>query len=154
MEFNLLLDIWGVLAGALFLALLAWVSFTDIKKRIIPNQAVLVLLVLGLLNLLLAVCQSQIWWQYPVGTLIALPFLFTWLRGLMGAGDVKLILVCGLFLGLLASIAMVGLMLIILVGIAVYLAIGCRSIKTRIPLGPVIAAAAAIANIQNMICVL
>lgn len=154
MNLNLLLDVWGVLAGVLFLALLAWVSFTDIKKRIISNQAVLVLMVLGLLNLLLAVCQSQIWWMYPAGMLIALPFLFAWLRGLMGAGDVKLILVCGLFLGMPSGIAMIGMMLIILIGIAVYLAARCKSMKTRIPLGPVIAAAAAIANIPNMIHVL
>lgn len=154
MNLNLLVDVWGVLAGVLFLALLARVSFTDIKRRIIPNQIVLVLLVLGLLNLLLAVNKSQIWWQYPAGTLIALPFLFAWLRGWMGAGDVKLIMTCGLFLGMPSGIAMIGMMLIILVGIAIYLSIRRRSMKTQIPLGPVIAAAAAIANIPNMICVL
>ena len=154
MNVNLLLEVWGVLAGALFLALLAFVSVTDMQKRLIPNQAVLILLILGLLNMGSAAYQDQVWWQYPAGLLIALPFLLAWMRGGMGAGDVKLIMTCGLFLGLPAGIAIIGMMLIILVGIAVYLGIRRRSMKTRIPLGPVIAAAAAAASIPYMIRVL
>lgn len=92
MNLILILDIWGVLAGALFLALLTWVSVTDIRKRLIPNQAILAMLILGILSMGLAIILIPDWWLYPAGLLIAVPFLGAWLCGWMGAGDVKLIL--------------------------------------------------------------
>jgi len=151
MNLKLLLDIWGVLAGALFLACLAWISVTDIRKRLIPNQAILTMLILGLLNMGLDIFRQQDWWQNPAGLLIALPFLGAWLRGWMGAGDVKLILACGFFLGLPVSMVMIALMLLLLIVIAIYLAISHRSMKTKIPLGPVIATACAGIIIVNLI---
>lgn len=151
MNFKLLIDIWGVLAGALFLACLGWVSVTDIRKRLIPNQAILAMLILGILNLGLAIFLQHNWWLYPAGLLIALPFLGAWLRGWMGAGDVKLILACSFFLGLPASLAMIALMLVLLIVIAIFLAVSHRSMKTKIPLGPVIAAACAVVIIVDLI---
>lgn len=151
MNLKLLLDIWGVLAGALFLAGLGWASVTDIRKRLILNQAILAMLLLGILNLGLAIFLQQTWWVYPTGLLIALPFLGAWLRGWMGAGDVKLILACGFFLGLPASLAMIALMLVLLIVIAIFLAVSHRSMKTKIPLGPVIAAACAVVIIVDLI---
>lgn len=151
MNLKLLLIIWGVLAGALFLAGLGWTSVTDIRKRLIPNQAILAMLLLGLLNMGLAIFLQQAWWLYPAGLLIALPFLGAWLRGWMGAGDVKLMLSCGFFLGLPASLAMIALMLVLLIVIAICLAITRRSMKTKIPLGPVIAAACAVVTVVDLI---
>lgn len=151
MNLILLLDIWGVLAGALFLAGLGLASVTDIRKRLIPNQAILAMLLLGLLNMGLAIFLQQAWWLYPAGLLIALPFLGAWLRGWMGAGDVKLMLACGFFLGLPASLAMIALMLVLLIVIAICLAITRRSMKTKIPLGPVIAAACAVVTVVDLI---
>lgn len=151
MNLKLLLDIWGVLVGALFLAGLGRASVTDIRKRLIPNQAILVMLLLGILNMGLAVFLLQTWWLYPAGLLIALPFLGAWLCGWMGAGDVKLILACGFFLGLPASLVMIALMLVLLIVVAICLAISHRSMKTKIPLGPVIAAACAVVIIVDMI---
>ena len=151
MNLKFLLDIWGVLAGALFLACLAWISVNDIRKRLIPNQAILAMLLLEILNLGLAIILEQTWWVYPAGLLIALPFLGAWLRGWMGAGDVKLILACGFFLGLPASLAMIALMLLLLIVIAICLAVRHRSMKTKIPLGPVIATACAVVIIVDLI---
>lgn len=151
MNLKLLLDIWGVLSGAFFLAGLGWASVTDIRKRLIPNQAILAMLLLGILNLGLAIFLQQTWWVYPTGLMIALPFLGAWLRGWMGAGDVKLILTCGFFLGLPASLAMIALMLVLLIVIAICLAISHQPMKTKIPLGPVIATACSGVIIVNLI---
>jgi Flp pilus assembly protein protease CpaA len=103
------------------------------------------------LNMGLAIFVQQDWWLYLSGPLIALPFFYTWLRGWMGAGDVKLILACGIFLGLPASLAMIAMMLVLLIVIAGYLAVSHQSMKTKIPLGPVIATACAGVVIVNVI---
>ena len=151
MNTEMIYTVWGVLAGALFICLLAWVSVTDIQKRMIPNLAVLIMLILELLKAVLAINLDQSWWQYPAGILIALPFLLAWLRGWMGAGDAKLMLACGLFLGLQASLLMAGLMLVILLIIAAYLYFNQISLKTRIPLGPVISLASGIMVTLNLV---
>lgn len=151
MSMKLLYDVWGVLAGALFLACLGWVSITDIRKRQIPNLAILVMLIFGVLNMALAILVQQDWWIYLAGPLIALPFLLAWLRGWMGAGDVKLILAGSIFLGLPASLVMIAMMLVMLIVIASYLAVSHQSMKTKIPLGPVIATACAGVVIVNLI---
>ena len=144
-------SVWGVLAGALFICLLAWASITDMTKRIIPNLAILIMLIIGILNTVIAAIFSQVWWWYPAGTMIALPFLLLWLRGKMGAGDAKLMLACGLFLGLQASLLMAGLMLVILLIIAGYLYLKQMSLKEKIPLGPVISLASGIMITLNLV---
>jgi len=131
--------IWGILADAFFILFLGWCSVSDIRKRQIPNQAILLMLIVGILNVFVCTAAGQIWWYYPAGLMIEFPFILSWLKNKMGAGDVKLMLVCGLFLGLPAALISAGLMLIILFVIAIYLVFTKRSLKTRIPLGPVIA---------------
>ena len=143
--------VWGVLAGALFICLLAWVSIMDMTKRNIPNWVVLIMLIIGILNTVIADIFSQAWWWCPAGTMIALPFLLLWFRGKMGAGDAKLMLACGLFLGLQASLLMAGLMLIFLLVIAGYLYAKKKSLKMQIPLGPVIALACSCMVVVSMI---
>ena len=151
MNTEMIYTVWGVLAGALFICLLAWVSITDATKRNIPNWVVLTMLIIGILNTVIAAITGQAWWWYPAGTMIALPFLLLWLRGKMGAGDAKLILACGLFLGLQASLLMAGLMLIFLLIIAACLYFKQMSLKTRIPLGPVISLASGIMIVLNIV---
>lgn len=151
MNTEMIYTVWGVLAGALFICLLAWVSITDATKRNIPNLAILIMLIIGILNTAIAAISGQVWWWYPAGTMIALPFLLLWLRGKMGAGDAKLMLVCGLFLGLQASLLMAGLMLVILLIIAGYLYTRKKSLKTQVPLGPVIALACSCMVVVSMI---
>ena len=151
MNTEMICTVWGVLAGALFICLLAWISITDATKRNIPNGAILIMLIIGILNTVIAAISGQVWWWYPAGTMIALPFLLLWLRGKMGAGDAKLMLVCGLFLGLQASLLMAGLMLAILLVIAAYLHFKHKSLNTQIPLGPVIALACNCMVVVSMI---
>jgi len=151
MNTEMIYTVWGVLAGALFICLLAWVSITDATKRIIPNWAVLIMLIIGILNTVIAAISSLAWWWYPAGIMIALPFLLLWLRGKMGAGDTKLMLVCGLFLGLQASLLMAGLMLVILLIIAAYLYAKQMSLKMQVPLGPVIALACSCMVVASMV---
>ena len=136
--------IWGILADAFFILLLGWCSVSDIRKRQIPNRAIFLMLIVGVLNAFVCTAADQIWWQYPAGLMIGFPFILSWLKTKMGAGDAKLMLVCGLFLGLPATLISTGLMLIILFGIAIYLFFTKRSLKTRIPLGPVIAFSVAV----------
>jgi len=131
--------IWGILADAFFIILLGWCSVSDIRKRQIPNWAILLMLIVGILNVIVCTAAGQNWWYYPAGLMIGLPFILSWLNSKMGAGDAKLVLVCGLFLGLTGALISAGLMLIILFGIAIYLFFTSKSIKTKIPLGPVIA---------------
>lgn len=131
--------IWGILADAFFILLLCWCSVSDIRNRQIPNRAILLMLIVGILNVFVCTATGQIWWYYPAGLIIGFPFILSWLNNKMGAGDVKLMLVCGLFQGLPSALISAGLMLIILFGIAIYLFFTKRSLKTRIPLGPVIA---------------
>ena len=151
MNIEMIYTVWGVLAGALFICLLAWVSITDATKRNIPNGAILIMLIIGILNTVIAAISGQVWWWYLAGTMIALPFLLLWLRGKMGAGDAKLMLVCGLFLGLQASLLMAGLMLVILLIIAAYLYAKQMSLKMQAPLGPVIALASGIMITLNLV---
>ena len=151
MNTEMIYTVWGVLAGALFICLLAWVSITDATKRNIPNGAILIMLIVGILNTVIAAISGQVWWWYPAGTMIALPFLLLWFRGKLGAGDAKLILTCGLFLGLQASLLMSGLMLVILLVIAAYLYANQKSLKTRIPLGPAISLASGIIITLNLV---
>lgn len=131
--------VWGILADALFICLLGWCSVSDIRKRQIPNEAILLMLIIGILNAFFCTAAGQIWWHYPAGLMIEFPFILSWLKDKMGAGDVKLMLVCGLYLGLPAALVSSGLMLIILFGITIFLIFNKKSLKTRIPLGPVIA---------------
>ena len=151
MNTDMIYMVWGVLAGALFICLLAWVSIMDATKRKIPNWAVLTMLIMGILNTVIAAISGQAWWWYTAGTMIALPFLLLWFRGKVGAGDAKLMLACGLFLGLQASLLMAGLMLVILLVIAAYLYFKQMSLKTRIPLGPVISLASGIMISLNIV---
>lgn len=151
MNTELFCTVWGVLAGALFICLLARVSITDATKRNIPNLAILIMLIIGILNTVIAAISGQAWWWYPAGTMIALPFMLLWFRGKMGAGDAKLMLVCGLFLGLQASLLMAGLMLVILLVIAAYLYFKHMSLKTRIPLGPVLSLTSGIMITLNIV---
>lgn len=143
MEMQWLL-LWTVFADALFVICLAWVSICDLTMRIIPNRTILVLVVLGTLNLAGHIIIGQACWMYPAGLLIGLPFFLAWLKGKIGAGDVKLIAACGLYLGLISSLAGMLILLVILTVIGLGLWIKTRTLKHKLPLGPMIALAFAL----------
>ena len=144
MDMQWLLFLWTVFADALFVICLAWVSICDLTRRIISNRIILVLATLGLLNLAGQILISQAWWMYPAGLLTGLPFYAAWLKGKIGAGDVKLIAVCGLYLGLISSLAGMIVLLVILTVIGLGLWIKTRSLRHKLPLGTMIALAFAL----------
>ena len=137
--------IWivGILMDAFFVSLLILCSVSDLHKRVISNVSIIMLLCLGVVHTVLALIGGEPWWQHPVGMLLALPFIFCWLRNGMGAGDVKLIAAVGLYLGVLNTLAAFMLMLPVLVILLAYSWFKHKSFKQQIPLAPVISAGAA-----------
>ena len=121
-----------LLKGGIFAALLFISSVTDIRKRIIPNTACL-----------LIACTGFFLFE-PVklfGMLISLPFLFAALLGKgIGGGDVKLTAAAGLVLGIAKGTAAV------IIGLAalLFFYIGCfivqkirgRDCVKALPLAP------------------
>jgi Flp pilus assembly protein protease CpaA len=128
----------GVLMDAFFIALLAWCSYTDMRKRIIPNVAVILLLCLGIVHVVLMGLAGNAWWTYPAGMVFALPFFISWLRGGMGAGDVKLVMAITFYLGLMNTVIAFTLMIPVLAVLMVRSLIKEKTLKCRIPVAPVL----------------
>jgi Flp pilus assembly protein protease CpaA len=128
----------GILTDALFIALLAWCGVSDLKKREIPNTAILLMLGLGAAHMVISACLGCPWYEYPLGTLLAVPFFIAWTKGLFGGGDVKLVFVMGLYLGLSLTLAAMAFTVVACVGLLLWLWAGKRSVKTRIALAPVL----------------
>lgn len=135
--------LWGIVMDALFLCLLAWCSVSDIRKRTVSNCSIILLLCLGLTHMGYILLCSSVWWQYPAGLLLAIPFFILWLRNKMGAGDVKLIAAVAFYLGLPYMIVAFFLMALILAVLLVWSWFKHKSLKQQIPLAPVISAGAA-----------
>lgn len=128
----------GILLDAFFIALLLWCSYTDIRKRIVSNMSVILLLCLGIAHTVLMALTGIPWWTYPAGIVMAVPFFLAWLRGHMGAGDVKLVLSIGLYLGLLNTIIAFALMVPLLAILMIRSQIKTKTLKGAIPLAPVL----------------
>lgn len=129
----------SVLPDALFLSLLIWCSYTDIRKRIASNVSVILLLCLGIVHTVLMGLAGNTWWTYPVGMALAVPFLVAWLRGQMGAGDVKVIMGICLYLGVLNALIAFALMVPALIGLMVHTWIKAKTLKSASPFAPVLA---------------
>jgi Flp pilus assembly protein protease CpaA len=127
----------GILTDDLFIALLAWCGVSDLKKREIPNTAILLMLGLGAAHMVISACLGSPWYEYPLGTLLAVPFFIAWTKGLFGGGDVKLVFVMGLYLGLSLTLAAMALTVVACGGLLWFWA-GRRSVKSRIALAPVL----------------
>lgn len=129
----------SVLTDALFIAPLIWCGYTDIRKRTVPNAAVILLLCIGVLHTVLMGLSGSTWWMYPAGLALAVPFLIVWIKGGMGAGDVKLLMGIGLYLGLLSTVVAFALMLPAMAVLCVRSWIRNKTLKQRIPFAPVLA---------------
>ncbi|MDA8336023.1 MAG: A24 family peptidase [Peptococcaceae bacterium] len=112
------------------IAVLLPVTYTDIRDRRIPNVIVLVGLAAGLA---LRIWQGSLLAGVEGALFLGGPFLLLWLfrRKDAGAGDVKLMTVAGLFLGLpLGRLALIG------TGLAALLfAVGQAVVKRKLDLG-------------------
>jgi|AGTN01.2.fsa_nt_gi Type IV leader peptidase family. len=131
--------ILSILMDAFFVALLVWCACADLKTRTVPNLPVVLLLGLGLAHTALMLMNSLIWWTYPAGLLLSIPFIIAWLKNSMGAGDVKLIMGIGLYLGLLNTLVSFALMIPLLVILTVHSWRKNKTVKSAIPFAPVLA---------------
>jgi Flp pilus assembly protein protease CpaA len=134
-----IVSFFGILTDAFFIALLVWCGYTDIRKRIVSNIAILILLCLGLAHTALMILSGNTWWIYPAGLPLAVPFLIAWLRNSMGAGDVKLVVVIGFYLGMLNILVAFVLMVLALAFLMIHSWVKARTIKGAIPFAPVLA---------------
>jgi len=132
------------LVGISFIAILVWISWIDLKSRIIPNISVAALLFLDMIQLILHAIQGQSIWPAVFGLLIGLPFLPAWHLGKIGAGDIKLLIACGFFLGLPDGILMLGIVLILSFIVALICLFRKQPLHVQIPFGPLISASSAI----------
>ncbi len=128
-----------ILMDAFFIALLLWCIYTDIRKRIVSNVTVILLLCLGIAHTIFMALNGSSWWTYPAGMVLAAPFFLAWLRGHMCAGDVKLVMAIGLYLGLLNTVIAFALMVPLLVILLIRSQIKNNTLKGVIPLAPVLA---------------
>ena len=131
--------ILSVLADAFFITLLAWCSYTDMRTRTVSNVSVILLLCLGLAHTALIGLSTCVWWPYPAGMALAVPFLIVWLKNGIGAGDVKLLIGIGLYLGLMSTLIAFALMLPIMAVLCVRSWIQKKTLKQRIPFAPMLA---------------
>lgn len=129
----------GILMDAFFIAVLLWCSYTDIRKRTVSNVSVILMLCLGIAHTVLLILAENTWWTYLAGMALAVPFFVAWLRGQMGAGDVKLVMGISLYLGLLNTLIAFALMVPALIGLMVRSWIKTKTFKRAIPFSPVLA---------------
>ncbi len=134
--------ILSVLMDAFFITLLVWCAYTDIRTRTVYNVTVILLLCLGLAHTSLIGLSSSVWWPYPAGIALAVPFLIVWLKNGIGAGDVKLLIGIGLYLGLMSTLIAFALMLPIMAVLCVRSGIQSKTLKQRIPFAPVLSVGA------------
>lgn len=139
----------SILTDAFFIALLIWCAYTDIRTRAVPNTTVVLLLCLGLAHMVLVGLSGNAWWPYPAGLALAIPFFIVWLKGGMGAGDVKLIMGIGLYLGLAGTLISFALMLPMLIVCMIYSLRKNGTLRHAIPFAPVLAFGAGTAVIAR-----
>jgi Flp pilus assembly protein protease CpaA len=123
---------------AFFVALLIWCSYTDLRNRTVSNLAVVLMLCLGIVHTVVIALAGGTWWTYPMGMVFAIPFFISWLRGGMGAGDVKMVIAITIYLGLLNAVIAFALMVPVLVVLMVKSLIKKKTLKCRIPFAPVL----------------
>lgn len=136
-----------LLADLIFVAMLAVVTVTDLRERLIPNRVLIVAVATGLPLLTLADPGTL---PERLGAALAAGGAFLGIAlarpGAFGLGDVKLIGVIGVFLGE----AVLGAVLVALlggsaVGVALFARHGRAAGKLTIPFGPFLAFGALLA---------
>lgn len=80
-------------------AVLFYVGFTDLRTLRIPNETVLLLLVLYVIYVLIARSWVEILWNVVLGGIMFGVLLILYGRRVLGGGDVKLLSVAALWVG-------------------------------------------------------
>ncbi len=104
--------------NVLFVLVLVYASYCDIKTRIIPDKVHIMIILLGLINI--------DWIPSILGLLLVpLPFLVVALikNGSMGGGDIKLVGACSFYLGFTGGIiaSSIGLTFVILTNMVYFI---------------------------------
>jgi|LSQX01.2.fsa_nt_gb Flp pilus assembly protein protease CpaA len=133
----------SLLLDVLFIACLIWLSITDIQKRKISNKVITLILLIGLTKMIFPFNQVCRCWFNFAGLLPGLPFLYYWQKGRLGGGDVKLLLVCGLYLGLIHTLGLLALFALFLFTCKLFCLCWSKNTCQRQALGPAISLAAA-----------
>ena len=128
-----------ILMDAFFITILTWCAYTDIQKRTVSNASIILILCLGIAHTILMALAGHTWWQYPAGIVLPVPFYVAWLRGQMGAGDVKLIIGISLYLGVLNTLIAFALIMLTLIVLMVRSWIKTKTLKSVIPFAPILA---------------
>ena len=150
MNVNLEILLTG-LTSAVFLVLMVRISWLDWKHRIIPNRLIAMLLALSIIQLLSQSNEGQSVWINLLALLPGLIFIPAWIQGKIGAGDIKLLLVCGLFLGWPAAFSMVLTLLLLGLFSAAYILIRKQTQHIRFPLGPLICTSATLIHFTKIL---
>jgi prepilin peptidase CpaA len=94
-------------------AALLQIAWTDLRQFRIPNPAIIVLAVLFFLHAAVSGRWVGAHWNVAFAGLMCIPMLVFYARRLMGAGDVKLLTVAFLWVGLDCALPFAILMLVI-----------------------------------------
>jgi Flp pilus assembly protein protease CpaA len=86
-------------------AVLCYVGFVDFRTFKIPNETVLLLLVLYIFYALVARSRAEIMWNVVVGAIMFGVLLLLYTRRILGGGDVKLMSVISLWVGTHCALA-------------------------------------------------
>lgn len=149
---------WTLFSVLRTLSVLCWTYFAgviDLKLKIIPNELVIGMLIeLTVISAAEAICDFSGFKSVIISSILgglAMGVIFLLGRALskggMGMGDVKLVLMCGLFLGFENVIGMVfwALVFSVITGIVLMSAKKAK-LKTKLPMGPFFFAGALVSN--------
>lgn len=103
-----------------------------------PNPCIVLLLVLGIIKTVVNISIGYPWWFNLASIFYAIPFFIAWNNNKMGAGDVKLILVISLYLGVFNSLFAFIFMAISLLAYAFVSKTLRKDLTKSIPLAPFI----------------
>lgn len=138
----------SILGGAVFIALLFYAAFKDLKDRRIPNFVCVSICILAVTRVIFISDISPL--SSFLGLFVcALPFLIFTLvkKGSIGGGDIKLLGSVGLFLGLCSSFLMLFVTLLLFLIVTII-----RKQENKIvPFAPYVAVGAAAALTINFL---
>src|ERR1051325_9245854 len=87
------------ITAVLAIVVLLAIAYSDIRRRLIPNELAIAVAMLGLARLLLAAEPMAVLWTFAAAAVVLLIGFVCFARGWVGAGDVKLLAAVVLLVG-------------------------------------------------------